>query len=237
MRQAHDSFAIAGWRGCLTCNSQEMPAIVELPWLLLFRLGRKTEVCGVPVAVAADRPTAEGIHGRVREAMGLLQRSSLEHLDLVRNSLNRLLFTESPGSDYHHAIQTCRIGIAYALRVPALELAMTLVHEATHAKLAANGRRYVGQERERIERECVEEEIAFARRVPNSDAAIAKLQELLSREWWSDESYATSMTAELRSRGIPLWLATRLVRYSSRKLRRARAAGDDRLNSRRGGRE
>jgi hypothetical protein len=82
-------------------------------------------------------------------------------------------------SRYLAGLQTCLLGVTYVRRVAPLELAMMMVHEATHARLSQHGLAYVGECRQRIERLCVAAEIAFAENVPESDALVEKARALL----------------------------------------------------------
>lgn len=177
---------------------------------------------GFSVSVASNREDAEEIFRRVAMALDLIDRYSDGGLDTIRSRLTRLLFTETAGGDYHHKIRTCRISIPYARRVAPVELAMMIVHEAMHAQLEDEGRKYYGDEREKIERECVAEEVAFAKRIPGTEQVVARTEALIDHKWWTDKEYERAMLTELRARRVPLWIARRLVRYASRKAKRTR---------------
>lgn len=199
-----------------------MLAIVDIPWFLLIFLSTRTTVHGLSVSVAGKREDAGDVLRRVAVALDLIDRYAIGGLDTIRNHLKRLLFTEASGGDYHHSIRTCRISISYARRVPPVELAMMIVHEATHARLADEGRKYYGDQRENIERECVAEEIAFAKRIPGTEQVVARTEALIDHKWWTGKEYERSMLSELRVRGVPMWIARPLVSYASRKIQRTR---------------
>jgi len=132
--------------------------------------------------------------------------------------VKRLLFADVSGGRYLAGLRTCLIGVGYARRVGSLDLALMIVHEATHARLSRAGFRYLGECRERIERICVAAEIAFAQRVPGSEAAVEKARALLESEWWNPQNSAEDTIAELRKRGVPAWVAT-ILRRLSRQIR------------------
>lgn len=193
-----------------------MPSLEDLPWLLLALLSKRREISGLQVCAAAS--DADAVFGRVAEALDLLGHYDPEGKEQLRRDVRRLLFTETPGGNYFAGISTCRIGTEFAKRASALTLCMMIVHEATHARLANGGMRYVGDQRERIERLCVEAEIAFAERVPGSEEAISKARALLETEWWNAERHAETAVTELTGRGVPRWLAKRIVARGLRQL-------------------
>lgn len=196
-----------------------MPSLRDLPWALLVLLSRRRRVDGIEICVAAAAPEACQVFDRVAEALGVITQYDPSLIEELRHTASRLLFTEAPGGHYIAGISTCRIGIGFAKRSPALNLAMMIVHEATHARLARNGMCYVGEQREVIERLCVGAEISFAERVPDSEEAIAKARALLETRWWDASAHAESTVNELAERGVPRWIAKRLV---ARGLARAR---------------
>lgn len=171
------------------------------------------------ICVAAPAADAHQVFNRVSEALGVIARYDPRLMEQLRHTASRLLFSEAPGGHYIAGISTCRIGIDFAKRAPALNLAMMIVHEGTHAQLAQRGMRYVGEQREVIERLCVEAEISFAELVPNSEEAIVKARGLLQTRWWDVEAQAESTVNELTERGVPCWIAKRIV---GRGLARAR---------------
>ena len=96
-----------------------------------------------------------------------------------------------------------------------------IIHEATHARLDKAGHRYKGEQREQIERACVDAEISFAERIPGTEDSVKSVQRLLETRWWETERNAEHAVDELMARSIPAWLAKRIV---SRSLPRASRA-------------
>jgi hypothetical protein len=196
-----------------------MSFLSDLPWLLLVWLSKRCRIDGLEVCVAASAAEANAIFIRVRDAFALLGRYDPELKEQVKRDVRRLLFTDTRGGHYFAGIDTCRIGIDFAKRASDLSLAMMIVHEATHARLERSGLRYIGRERERIERLCIDAEVAFAERVPGSQEAIEKARALLATKWWKADQHAEDTMAELIERGVPRWLARRIV---ERGLKQAR---------------
>ncbi len=115
------------------------------------------------------------------------------------------------------ALRECyRSGLAETLALPPLELARYIVHEATHARLKRQGIRLRGVGVARVERRCVEEEIAFLERFPKKSEAewtqwVASKRDSLKGEWWSPMKQRRRMLAALEREGKLKWF-TRLVR-------------------------
>ena len=141
--------------------------------------------------------------------------------------------------EYKHSLKACILDERYVAD-PATtveQIASTIVHEATHARLERYGIEYEEPQRTRIEAICFRRELAFAARLPDS----AELQQGIVRclEWYqanpdqfSDahfrEDHTTGGIEALRYLGIPNWLirailmplalisrASRLFRFGS----------------------
>ncbi len=182
-----------------------MPRLSELPWLLLICLAERRVVEGCDVYVAESDASADEVFGKVEQALRLLETYGPRFKARLRRDVKRLLFTDTSGGNYLTGLRTCRIAIDFARRVPALELAMMI---------------YASNCRERIERICVGAEIAFAQRVPGSDAAIGKARALLEKPWWTSENSLDATVAELRERGVPAWLTNIVRRFARRSGKR-----------------
>jgi hypothetical protein len=99
-------------------------------------------------------------------------------------------------------------------------LQIALVHEVTHARIALSGISMRRSNASRIERRCVEEEIAFVRRVmanmPSSkqaevDAWVARKRQTLEAPWWTPRKRLGRIADLFAERGAPLFLV-RLTR-------------------------
>ena len=85
-------------------------------------------------------------------------------------------------------------------------LALTLVHEATHARIHAAGLRVPESAMGREERICVEAEVAFVERLGAEYAPLIPiLRGKLDRPWWSSEDKFARFLADQRARGMPEW--------------------------------
>lgn len=194
-----------------------MASLSELPWLLLAWSARRRFVEGVVVCVAHSTGDPADVFARVEDALQLIAKHGPRFSARLRRDVKRLLFADVSGGTYLAGLRTCLIGIGFARRVSSLDLAMMIVHEAAHARLSRAGFRYRGERRERIERICVEAELAFAERVPGSEAAIAKVCGLLATEWWTTEHVTDATVDELVEQGVPKWLVAILRWLGSRR--------------------
>lgn len=171
---------------------------------------------------------------RVEDALLLIkQHSPLDYARITRE-LERVwvcLLSHSLG-EYRHSLRACILDERYVAD-PATtveQIASTIVHEATHARLERCGIEYEEQRRARIEGICFRRELAFAVRLPDS----AELQEGIARclEWYhanpeqfSDahfqEAHAAGGIEALRYLGSPDWII-RAISVSMPIIRRAR---------------
>lgn len=193
-----------------------MPRLSELPWLFLIWSARRRVVEGFQVCVAHSTDDGGDVFTKFGEALRLIATHAPRLSARMRRDVRRFLFADVSGGRYLAGLQTCLIGAGYARRVAPLDLAMMLVHEATHARLSRAGFRYVRTCRERIERICVAAEIAFAQRVPGSEAAVDRARALQDTKWWDPERSLEDAIAELRKRGVPAWVTTILRRVTRR---------------------
>lgn len=81
------------------------------------------------------------------------------------------------------------------------ELALTMVHEATHARCRALGVRYQGKQR-REEALCLREAIAFADLL-DPGQVVAPSLESLNDPWWTKEKREALATEAMKILGLP----------------------------------
>jgi hypothetical protein len=188
-----------------------MNLLRKLLWLAIVHTSRQFEAVGFDVRVAGSVSDAHLVLARLREALSLIERYDRPTLEAARARLRWILLTDSRDGEYIASIRTCRLNRGYVELASTLSLAMMIVHEACHARIDQGGLRYLRENRGKIERECVEAEVAFAQRVPNSEDAVVKARASLSSEWWDIEKHAASTISSLQERGVPAWFARWLV--------------------------
>jgi len=156
---------------------------------------------------------------RVEAALLLMKHHSPLNYARILRELERIwvyLLPQSLG-EYRASLRACLLDERYVAD-PATSLeqiASTIVHEATHARLERYGIQYREERRTRIEAICFRRELAFAARLPNG----AQLQQELERsldwyvanpDYFHDAQFqkrGTSGEVEaLRYLGAPDWL-------------------------------
>jgi hypothetical protein len=105
----------------------------------------------------------------------------------------------------------------YLLSSPVEFVASSLVHEATHGRLARCGFGYSADIRYRIERLCIRQERAFATRIPGNEALLDRVNRklMIPPEYWIDEAakdrFRTGFLSMSADGGLPEWLARALL--------------------------
>lgn len=181
---------------------------------------------------------------RVESALLLIkQHSPLDYARIIRE-LERIWVTLSFHGlgEYKHSLRACILDERYVVNSATTveQVASTIVHETTHARLERYQIGYKEELRARIEAICFRRELAFAARLPDS----AELQQGIARclEWYqanpdqfSDASFQERHTAggieALRYLGTPDWLirailmplpiirrAKKLLRFAGRSI-------------------
>ena len=84
-------------------------------------------------------------------------------------------------ASYHHNIRTCKLDERYIMADTTTkeEIASSIVHEATHARLMNCGIGYEEELRTRVEAVCVRQEWAFAAKLPNGQLIQQQAEESL----------------------------------------------------------
>ena len=109
---------------------------------------------------------------RVEHALLLVKNHSPLHYSRIVRELERVWIFLLPGAlgRYDRSLKACMLDERYVANSATSieEIASTIVHEATHAKLDRRGFGYQEELRARIEAICFRRELAFAVRLPDS---------------------------------------------------------------------
>lgn len=196
-------------------NCKAQPVRLRLGDKINLALSTARHVDGIWVGCWRGNP---GDLIRVEEALSLIkQHSPLDYARITRELERVWVDILSYGrGQYRHALRACMLDERYVANptTTAEEIASTIVHEATHARLVRYGFEYKEELRSRIEMVCVRRQLAFAVRLPNSTE---RHRLAFSLEWhrsnpdqFSDTrflEYRTKGIAEaLRYLGVPDWL-------------------------------
>jgi hypothetical protein len=198
------------------------PSWYVLGWLVrrAYLTGPTKSVEVMTVFVAdADEPRGGAAADRLAEALSLIRRGDPRRFARLLRDGVRIAFTTQFGrAQYWRSVNVIALDLQKVIDRPLSLLASSIVHEATHARLARSGIVSRRAATARIERRCVEEEIAFMRRLPHSSEALfeqwtAQKRDSLALHWWTRRAGARAGAAALEREGGPawlLWLACRL---------------------------
>jgi hypothetical protein len=163
------------------------------------------------VAYRCSAERARAILDWVRAALDLIARHDPGSLSAMRDHFAHVQVVDILGplnAQYWHEERLCRLSGEYVQRddtVPG-RLAMTLVHELTHARhrnRARPGRLSVAQE----EWLCIGAELAFIKKVPGSERLQRAARQRLERrpEFYARPAQAERVLEYVRSSGMPRW--------------------------------
>src|ERR1700682_3167663 len=190
------------------------PAAVDR---LNFWLSTSRQVDGLWVGTTESKPQP-GLR-RVEEALRLIKHHDSLHYSRVLHNLERIWVHLLPNAlaCYDGSKKACVLDERFVLLETTTleEIASTIVHEATHAKLERWGINYDENQRSRIEAVCLRRELNFIASLPNSEPLREKIAHTL--EWCgSDHGYFSDVSFQqrddqgnaetLRYLGTPDWL-------------------------------
>lgn len=171
-------------------------ALYHLPERLALRFGRAFKQEGFKLVVPfEDRSGAALLRAKVVAGLRLIRSHSPKYYARVQKFVPNILIAGAHPyiAVYLADLSLCDISRDFALAESTgdQELALTLVHEATHGYLHSRGIPYSANQRARIERICVRAEIALARQLPQADTLITVARRRLDYEpdHWTDESF------------------------------------------------
>jgi hypothetical protein len=173
--------------------------------------GPRTVVAGIPVhhaSVTADR--LETVLRQIERALALTQRDLRHWTHLRRDGPAILVVDATTNPKYIPPMNLILLPIGSIVNDPVQLLAVSIVHEATHARIAHATRGLRAMEVGRQERLCQEEGIAFMRRVarpgdPLLEPWVAFERKKLEREWWTRANRQKAYAEQLKADGAPAW--------------------------------
>jgi hypothetical protein len=139
--------------------------IVRFLGRALFKGVRMRAVSTVTVATDAPDAVADGILESAAAAVRLIEQVDPRRFRRMGKDVDRVFVTEFTVAAGAHfpGSRTCCVSAASIRDLPVANVAIVIVHEATHARLDAMGIRFYPDLRVRIELRCGREEIEFAR--------------------------------------------------------------------------
>ncbi|MGH7653052.1 MAG: hypothetical protein ACREN6_00145 [Gemmatimonadaceae bacterium] len=123
----------------------------------------------------------------------------------IHRDVKRIMLVDAGGPEFWPLARGFILNTAFVEGSDIEFIALTIVHEATHARLWHAGFRYHERLRGRIERICVGAERAFAMRLPDAEYFVAYSEEKLASPWWA-ASQVEARQARARAKLWPGWL-------------------------------
>ena len=107
---------------------------------------------------------SQAIRDKLIAAFDLIERTDPHALHQAKLRFRRILVADLAGEDakYLSLSHTCLVDAEHVSDKPAWRVAMSLVHQLSHARLIALGIPYNTRFKARVESVCVDREIAFA---------------------------------------------------------------------------
>ncbi len=144
----------------------------------------------------------------VATALGLIARHDPLRLARIRRDIRVILVSAlvTPGNagEYNRRHSVCMLDDSAILTAPAALVALWIVHEATHARVAALAPK--AENITRIERICAKQELAFATKLPGSEQLQESLRDAVAKTSEVDYSHvgmAARGLAALEQKGAP----------------------------------
>jgi hypothetical protein len=179
---------------------------------IAIRLGRRREVHGILVSAFTDKANQEIALERVVAAVELIRRYDPAAFRRMQSGLKRILVSWLPGTwgEYQQELDLCVLSEerVCARETSVAAIASTMVHEATHARLARAGVPYDETMRPRIERVCFRAQRAFGRRLPDGRDVVDLAERQLVRkdDFTSNDAQWHRLLDSGRKIGFPGWV-------------------------------
>ncbi|HEU4880979.1 MAG TPA: hypothetical protein VFT45_02005 [Longimicrobium sp.] len=200
-----------------------------------LRKGTRVDVHGLAVVMhEADPVHSRACLDKVTAALDVVAEYDPRSLEAMRSHFSAILvwsWMVAANGSYLHSERLCMLWCDYVEdedTEPA-RIAMTLIHELTHAKHARRARRGRPMDRAQAEWLCIGAELAFIRKVPETEhlrrAAAARLER--RADFYSPAATAERKLEHLEDTGGRRWAA--FLRFlQRRRQRRQTAAGQGR---------
>lgn len=157
--------------------------------LLLISLSQRSQVIDFELIDATDDLSPDGA-GQISRALELIRDTLPSVYARMRRDVAKIVLLKAGAPEFWPFGKAIVLKKATVERAELPLLAMTLVHEAMHARLWSAGIGYPSKARARIEALCVGAEVRLARELPDGAALEAFALEKLNREWWTESAIA-----------------------------------------------
>lgn len=161
----------------------------------MFAISRKHIRDGIEVAMLSPGKNYPAASLKIDQALNLIAEYDPRRYLQIRRDVKKIWVSAAPGycANWMDELQMCTIDSNYYYRdnISASEIALTIVHESTHARLCKLKIEYTEDIRDRVERVCIKSEIAFAKRLPDGQkfVEIAESRLQIPKSYWTDAQF------------------------------------------------
>ena len=184
-------------------------------WALHRRLGEPFSLAGADAVDTGETPREEAIQA-LAGAFTLLDHVSPFMLRRVKRELRRYLLRDTAFPRYIPHLRCVLLGKDSIAQSNNAEIALILVHEATHARLERLGVRATRFGLERIEMVCMRRELALASHFPDSAAWTNYVESKINSRFWARKHIRERLERELLKSNFPPWVVKSLASFATR---------------------
>jgi hypothetical protein len=197
--------------------------IYQLVNRFMFAISRKHSRGDIEIAMLSDK-NGSAVASKIDQALNLISEFDSRRYHQIKRDVKRIWVAAAQGysAQWMDELQTCVLDADYFRRtdISASEMAITIVHEATHARLFKFKIGYTEEIRERVERICIKSEIAFAKRLPDGQRLVeiseSRLQ--ISEDYWTNAQFQQRDLDELAKLSKKNWVVRILYHIVRRKV-------------------
>ncbi|HVU07558.1 MAG TPA: hypothetical protein VHG89_03340 [Verrucomicrobiae bacterium] len=160
----------------------------------MFAISRKHSRDDIEIAMLFDK-NGSAVSSKINQALNLISEFDSRRYHQIKRDVKKIWVAAAPGycAQWIDELQTCILDTKYFRRADVLapEMALTIVHEATHARLFKLKIGYTEDIRKRVERIYIKSEIAFAKRLPGGQKLVemAKSRLQTSGNYWTNAQF------------------------------------------------
>ena len=167
---------------------------------------------GIPLVSLDDAKDAinEIFFAKVTLALGLIDKYDHRRLGRMRRDLSAVWLMRAGGAYFEVSTRRCVLSWQNIVAGDARSIAMTLVHEAAHARIYRRGvMKTPRATAARHEAAAVRQQIAFATLLPDSESLLKYYSTVLQTPWWTPEQMRERELEQLRAYKISDWIVRR----------------------------
>lgn len=140
---------------------------------------------------------------KIGEGLDVIQAFDGRRSVQVAERLPRFILVSGGGDHFSPVLRAHMVDANQLSTRTNAQMALNIVHEATHARVHSAGIPMTEDTASRIERICVREQIAFAQRLPDCEQTIRQLEKVLDHPWWGSKPARSRAEERLRGLGVP----------------------------------